>query len=161
MLWTFLILAIILSANYDFCVSITTYTCGRHLTTKRYFSVNTCTRRLKRRRRRRGTRRRRSDAEWRFLEDYCRISAQRTGINHINRFCCSISGFSVIRWLVSWYNIWPFATRNICPKPYKICQSKLQLLANSKSFNNIYQCGEFSPDLVTLSGSQWQKQTFG
>ena len=67
-----------------------------------------------------------------------------------------ISG-SVTRWLVYCFNIWPFATLNICPKPYKICQSKFNKLPNSKwtfpkyqSFITLGQRGEISPNLDTL-----------
>ena len=64
---------------------------------------------------------------------------------------------SLTRWLVFWHKIWPFATLNICPKPYKICQSKFNKLPNSKwtfpkyqSFITLGQRGEISPNLDTL-----------
>ena len=46
-----------------------------------------------------------------------------------------------------WFNIWPFATPNICPKPFKICQSKLNYC---RRVNEHFQNG---PSLITKWGN--------
>ena len=55
------------------------------------------------------------------------------------------------------FNVWPSGTLNICPKPFKICQSRLKFahivnerFQNGPSLITLRQSGEISPNLVTL-----------